>query len=441
MNLSKVIRSHLAAGICLAVIASPVWSQAYDADDIGARVMEIEDQIIEWRRHFHQHPELSYQEHETAAYIAEALSQMPGIEIETGIAQTGIKAVLTGGKPGPVVALRADMDALPVEERNDLPFRSTAKAEWRGQEVHVSHACGHDAHMAMLLGAAKILSDMREDIPGTVVFLFQPAEEQGPGPVPSGAAAMVSEGVLDNPKVDVVMGQHIFAGAPSGQINYRYGSLMASGDAFSITVEGVGGHGASPWTAKDPILVASQIALSLQNIVSHQVDPMDGGPTVVTIGSFNSGNRPNVIPETAELTGTIRSLSPENQRIAHESLKMKAEHIAASAGLTATVKIDTGYEVLISDPEATRSIVPALHDASRNGEAVEIQPTMTSEDFGAFGADIPVVFWHLQASPYEDRDGAPNHSSEFQIDEAAMAVGTRAFVGATLAYMDAHPQE
>lgn len=177
---------------------------------------------------------------------------MPGIEVETGIAQTGIKAVLTGGRPGPVVALRADMDALPVEERNDLPFKSTATAEWRGQEVNVSHACGHDTHMAMLLGAAKILSDIREDIPGTVVFLFQPAEEQGPGPVPSGAAAMVSEGVLENPKVDVVMGQHIFAGAPSGQINYRPGSLMASGDAFSITVEGVGGHGASPWTAKDP---------------------------------------------------------------------------------------------------------------------------------------------------------------------------------------------
>lgn len=329
------------------------------------------------------------------------------LQDETGIAQTGIKAVLKGGKPGPVVALRADMDALPVQEKSDLPFRSEAKATWRGVETYVSHACGHDTHVAMLLGAAQVLSDMRDDLHGTVVFLFQPGEEVGPGPVPSGANAMMSEAVLDKPKVDVVMGQHISAQAPSGQIGYRSGAFMASGDRFEITIHGQGGHGTSPWSAKDPILVGSEVALSI----------------------------PNIIPEKAEITGTIRSLSPENQKTTHDNLRLRTEKIAESSGLTADVKIYTGYDVLMNDPDVMEIIAPALNDTA-DGNAKETRPSMGSEDFGAFGRNTPVVYWRLAASPFADRSGAANHVPEFQIDEKALVVGTRALVGATLSYMD-----
>jgi len=397
-----------------------------------------EAQVIAWRRHIHQNPELSFQEVRTAAYVAEALRKMPGIQVQTGVARTGIKAVLRGGKPGPVVALRADMDALPVEERNDLPFKSAAKGDWLGKEVPVAHVCGHDTHVAMLLGAAQALSEMRADLPGTVVFLFQPAEELGPGPVPSGASAMVQAGVLDNPKVDVVMGQHINASGAVG-IGYRRGALMASGDMFKISLKGQGGHGSSPWTAKDPTLAAAEIVLALQNIVSQRIDPLDG-PTVVTVGMLQSGNRANILPETAELAGTVRSLSARNQKVAHENIRLKAQKIAEQYGLTAKVDIDTGYEVLVSDPEATQTVVKSLEAAAGpNAQAREIGPRMASEDFGAFGRNLPVVFWNLNASPFGDKPGAPNHSPEFVIDEKALRIGVRALVGSTLGYMAARP--
>lgn len=430
------IKRHCALLLtALSVSSVPMMAHAYDVKDIATKVEAIEPQIIKWRRHIHQNPELSYEEVNTAAYIVAALEKMPGIEIQTGIAKTGVKAVLKGGLPGPVVALRADMDALPVKENNDLPFRSEAKGVWRGVETYISHGCGHDTHVAMLLGAAQVFSDMRDQLQGTVVFLFQPGEEVGPGPQPSGANAMMAEGVLNEPKVDVVMGQHISAAAHSGRITYRPGALSASGDRFEITINGKGGHGSSPWSAKDPLLVGAEVALSIPNIISHKINPQDSGPTVMTVGSFNSGNRPNIIPDKAELTGTIRSLSPNNQKIVHEQLKLRTEKIAESYGMTADVKIYTGYEVLVSDPDITNSLVGALKDAA-NGDAKEAEASMGSEDFGAFGRDIPVVYWRLAASPLGDKAGAANHSSEFQIDESALAVGTRALLGATLSYMD-----
>jgi amidohydrolase len=411
-----------------------------DGAALATRALALADaseaQVIAWRRHIHEHPELSYQEQQTAAYIAAALAKMPGIEVQTGIAKTGIKAVLRGGKPGPVVALRADMDALPVAERNELPFKSRALALWQGKEVPVAHACGHDTHVAMLLGAAQTFSQMRAELPGTVVFLFQPAEEQGPGPVPSGAPAMVEAGVLQNPKVDVVLGQHINASAPSGTIRWRSGSFMASGDVFKIVLKGKGGHGSSPWTANAPTLAAAEIALALQNIVSHQIDPLDG-TTVVTVGLLQSGNRVNILPDTAEIGGTVRSLSKKNQKVAHDNIQLKAKKIAESHGLAAEVTIDTGYEVLVNDPVATRTIERALVAAAGPGKAVEAPPIMASEDFGSFGKNTPVVFWNLNASPFGDRHGAPNHSAEFAIDESSLRVGVRALVGSTLAYMDA----
>ncbi|MBR0859140.1 M20 metallopeptidase family protein [Bradyrhizobium liaoningense] len=395
-----------------------------------------EAQVIQWRRYVHQHAELSYQEVQTAAYIAAALAKMPGIEIQTGIAKTGIKAVLRGGQPGPVVALRADMDALPVEERNDLPFKSTARGEYLGKPTSIAHVCGHDTHVAMLLGAAQVLSTIRAELPGTVVFLFQPAEELGPGPLPSGASAMVEAGVLDNPRVDVVMGQHIGAASPSGTIGYRRGSLMASIDIFRISLKGKGGHGAMPWLSKDPTLAAAEITLALQNIASNQTNPLDGA-IVVTVGQLQGGTRFNILPETAEIAGTIRSLSLENRKIAQESIRIKAQRIAESYGVTAETTIDSssGYEVLVSDPAATEAVIQALEAATGPGKAKEIRPTMGSEDFGSFGRNIPVVFWILNASPFPDRAGAPNHAPEFTVDEGAMRVGVRALVGSALAYM------
>ena len=438
MNVLKPLLCAAAIAIQMATASAatpqPLLERALALSDAA------EPDVIAWRRHLHQHPELAYAEVETAKYIAAALGKIPGVEVQTGIAKTGIKAVLRGGKPGPVVALRADMDALPVEERNDLPFRSTAKALWRGQEVSVSHVCGHDTHVAMLLGAAQALSAMREDLPGTVVFLFQPAEEIGPGAEnPSGALAMVKAGVLDNPKVDVVLGQHIGAQAPKGSISYRPGAMLASIDVFNIKLNGAGGHGAAPWAANSPMLAAAEIALGLQNIVSHRTNPtIDGGATVVTVGMLQSGNRFNILPETAELSGTVRALSAQNQKVAHEQIRMKAEHIAASYGVKASVRIDTGggYGVLVNDAPTTMALVDALKAAAGKDKVAEILPSMGSEDFGAFGGTgVPVVFWILNASPYPDRAGPTNHSPLFTVDESAMRIGVRALTSATLAQM------
>ena len=427
-----------AAGLCATLALSHVPAAAADSS-LRERALSLADgteaQVIEWRRHLHQNPELSYQETKTAAYVAAALARIPGLEVQTGVARTGIKAVLRGARPGPVVALRADMDALPVEERNDLPFKSTAKGQWLGKDTPVSHACGHDTHVAMLLGAAKVLAQLRSELAGTVVFLFQPAEEQGPGPVPSGGQAMVRDGALENPKVDVVMGQHIGPAFPAGSIGYRRGALMASGDAFTVKLKGAGGHGASPWTARSPLRAAAELVVALDGVISHQTDPLDG-PTVLTVGYVQSGTRVNILPDTAELGGTVRSLSKKNQKTAHDALRQKAQGVAQAHGVSADVTIATGYEVLVSDPAATARIAGALQAAAGTAGAKEVEPAMGSGDFGSFGQGISLVFWGLNASPFPGRFGAPNHSSEFVVAERAMRVGERAGAGSTLAYFE-----
>ncbi|MCX5463233.1 M20 metallopeptidase family protein [Alcaligenes parafaecalis] len=395
----------------------------------------LEPQIITWRRHIHQNPELSYQENNTAAYIKAALESMPGYVIQTGVAETGIKAVLTGGQPGPVVALRADMDALAIEEVNDLPFKSTARGTWQGQDVPISHVCGHDTHVAMLLGAAQVFSDLRADLPGTIVLLFQPAEEGNPTPGGlSGANAMMAEGVLDSPKVDVIMAQHIRAAQPAGGIGYRQGAISAGGYGFTIGLQGEGGHGSSPWTATSPLLAAAEIALSLNNIVAQRTNPTDG-TTVVTLGKLQSGIRGNVLPDTASLAGTIRSYSPNNQAIAQDLVRRYAENIAKNHDVTANIVIRGGYDAVISDPATTAMLIPALELATDGIGAHETEPSMASEDFSAFGKNIPLVFWRLFASPYADKDGAPNHSPEFVINEDALRIGTRALLASSLTYM------
>jgi amidohydrolase len=297
---------------CVVALLLAWLPQASAQSSVDASIDKVEPSVIAWRRHIHQNPELSFQEVKTAAYVAERLRAIGGLEVQTGVGKTGVKAVLKGGKPGPVIALRADMDALPVEERNELPFRSVAKAMYQGSETAVMHACGHDTHVAMLLGAATVLAEMRAELPGTIVFLFQPAEEGG-----GGAFAMVADGAMDNPKVQAVFGQHIGAGHPGGRINYRFGGTMASSDSFYITVKGAGGHGAMPWFSKDPIVTAAQIVTNLQSVVSRQAN-LSEGAAVVTVGQFNGGNRVNIIPETATLSGTIRTLNETTRTQVHE---------------------------------------------------------------------------------------------------------------------------
>ena len=391
----------------------------------------VEARVIEWRRHIHQNPELSYQEVKTAAYVAAALRAMPGIEVQTGIAKTGVKAVLKGGRPGPVVALRADMDALPVEERNELPFRSQAKAMWQGKETGVMHACGHDAHVAMLLGAAQVLSQMRAEIPGTVVFFFQPAEEGG-----GGAFRMVDEGAMDNPKVDAVFGQHIGSRTPAGAIAYRRGGAMASADAFHIAVKGVGGHGGMPWSTKDPIVTAAHIVTGLQTIVSRQAD-LSQGAAVVTVGQIAGGNRTNIIPEEASLSGTIRTLNEPTRVQIHQAIERMAQKTAEAAGLTAEVKITRGYPVLNNDPALTSRMLGALERATGSGKVFEIPPVLGAEDFGAYSQRAPGFFWFLNAPPQDDKPGAPNHSPLFMIGEKHLKTGVKALVNVTLEYLGA----
>lgn len=418
--LSKTILASLVACAMQPALAQPNTDLMAD---------EVQAKVIAWRRHIHQNPELSYQEVKTAAYVADALRAMPGIEVQTGIAKTGIKAVLRGGKPGPVVALRADMDALPVEERNELPFRSQAKAMWQGKETGVMHACGHDAHVAMLLGAAEVLSKMRPDLAGTVVFFFQPAEEGG-----GGAFEMVKQGAMENPKVDAVFGQHIGSRAPGGAIAYRAGSTMASSDSFHITVKGVGGHGGMPWATKDPIVTAAQIVTGLQTIVSRQAD-LSQGAAVVTVGQIAGGNRNNIIPEEAALSGTIRTLNEPTRLQIFEAIERMAQKTAEAAGLSAVVKIDRGYPVLNNDAKLTARMLDALERAAGPGRVAEIPPVLGAEDFGAFSQRAPGFFWFLNAPEQDGKSGAPNHSPLFMIGEKHMKTGVKALVNVALEYM------
>src|SRR5216110_1369782 len=318
--------------------ASPLQAQASRLDaDVDSRVPKVMNKVIAWRRDIHEHPELSKRETRTADLVAQHLRSL-GIEVRTGVAHTGVVGVLRGGKPGPVVALRADMDALPVTEEVDVPFASKVRATYNGQEVGVMHACGHDSHVAMLMGVAEILAGMRNDLPGTVKFIFQPAEEGAPAGDGGGAALMIEEGALDDPKPSAIFGLHVFP-YPTGDIRYRAGGIMAAADGFRIVVRGRQTHGALPWAGIDPVVVASQIVLGLQTITSRQVD-LTTAPAVVTVGAINGGVRLNIIPDSVVMLGTIRTFDTAMRNDIHARLRRTAESIAQSAGATAQVTID-----------------------------------------------------------------------------------------------------
>jgi len=396
---------------------------------------EIESRVIQWRRDFHQHPELGNREFKTGEKLAEHLKSL-GIQVQYPVAKTGVVGILQGGKPGPVIALRADMDALPVTERNGLAFASKEKTIFNGQEAGVMHACGHDAHMAILMGVAEILAKNKSELKGTVKFLFQPAEEGAPEGEEGGAFLMIKEGVLENPKVDVVFGLHMLSLLPSGQLGYRSEGIMAAVDGLKIKVIGLGAHGATPWDSKDPIMIASQIMNGLQTIVSRQTD-LTKAPAVVTIGSFHSGNRGNIIPEVAELQGTIRSFDVDMQREIHEKIKLTALKIAESAGAKAEVEIEIGSPVTYNDPKLTAMMAPSLQRTVGIGNAKIVAPTTLAEDFSFFQEKVPGLFFFLGAYPADVKLNNPpvHHTADFMMDEKSFVTGVKAMLNLTVDYM------
>jgi amidohydrolase len=405
--------------------AMPTMATAQDSVNVSDA---LQQRVVGWRRDLHQHPELSTLETRTAAKVADHLRAL-GLTPRTGIAGTGVTAILKGGKPGPRVALRADMDGLPVTEQVDLPFKSTQKAMWNGQETGVMHACGHDNHIAILMGVATVLSRMRADLPGTVKFIFQPAEE-GPG----GAEPMVKAGVLDNPKVDAVFGLHVFPYA-AGTIVYRSGPLMASADEFTIEITGKQTHGAVPWGGVDPIVVGAQIVTSLQSIVSRTVN-IAKAPAVVTVGKFSAGNRSNIIPDKAELVGTVRAFDNDERTKIRERLTAMATKYAEAAGATATVTWGLGYPVTTNDPALTEKMVPTLQRVAGPGKAIVGPLTGTAEDFSYFQQEVPGLFFFLGVTPPgNEATAAQNHSPLFFADESALPVGVRALASLTVDYL------
>lgn len=397
-------------------------------------VKEIEPQLIQWRRHFHENPELSNREFKTGKYIADYLKTI-GIEVQYPVAKTGVVAILKGGKPGPVIALRADIDALPVQERTPVPFASKVKADYMGQNVDVMHACGHDAHISILMATAKLLKSMEKEVPGTVVFLFQPAEEGSPGTEEGGAPLMIKEGALDNPKVEAVFGLHIESELPVGNIFYKEGAFMASSDWFTIKVNGKGSHGSQPWGGVDPIASSAQIIEGLQHIVSRQMN-LTKAPVVITVGTIKAGVRSNIIPESAELTGTIRTLDSKMQTEVHERIKNTVKNIAASSGASADITIDTKTLVTYNEPSLVKKTLPSLIKAAGANNVVETTWQTGAEDFSFYNEKAPSFFFYLGALPIgkNPKDAAPHHTPNFYIDESGFTVGVKAFCNLVFDY-------
>ncbi len=426
---------RIAVATLLSVFAGAGTVQAADTDAAVASAMP---KVIEWRRDFHQHPELGNRETRTAGIVAAQLKAM-GLEVHTGVAHTGVVGVLRGGKPGPTVALRADMDALPVTERVDVPFKSTVTAEYRGEKVGVMHACGHDGHTAMLLGVAKVLAGLRQDLPGTVVFMFQPAEEGAPEGEEGGAPLMLKEGVFRDYHPQAVFGMHLWAGLNAGTIGYRSGSLMAGSDTFRLTVNGVQTHGSRPWGGVDPIVASAQILNNLQTIVSRQTD-ITRYPAVVTVGAIKGGIRFNIIPDSVEMMGTIRTFDAGVREQVIERLRRTAENTAAASGATAKLDILPGSNpVVINNPDLTRQVLPSLQKAVGKDGVLEVPYVTGSEDYAHFALQAPSVFFFVGSTPRgQDADKAPsNHSPLYFVDESALEVGVKAMVDVTVDYLNA----
>jgi amidohydrolase len=403
---------------------------------IDARAAALESKVIAWRRDLHQHPELSNREARTAGVVAEHLQAL-GLKVQTGVAHTGVVGLLDSGRPGPVIALRADMDALPVTEEVDLPFASRTRANFNGQEVGVMHACGHDCHVAILMGVAELLAGMKQQLAGSIKFIFQPAEEGPPPGEDGGAALMIRQGVLENPKPEVIFGLHVFAGVEAGTIAYRPGPAMASSDRMRVTVTGRQTHGALPWRGVDPIVISSQIVLGLQTIVSRQVD-VSLEPAVVSIGAIKGGVRDNIIPETVEMLGTVRTFNEEMRADIHARVRNTVEMIARSAGASAQVHFDNAYPVTVNDVSLTGRMVPTLQRVAGADKVFVGQKITGYEDFSYYQQKIPGFFYFLGITPRgtDRKQSAPNHSPRFFVDESALVLGVRSLAHLAIDYLD-----
>lgn len=398
----------------------------------------VESEVIRWRRDIHANPEPGNREFRTAALVADHLRSL-GIEIQTEIAHTGVVGFLKGGKPGPIVALRADMDALPVTELVDLPFASKVCTTYNGMDVGVMHACGHDTHVAMLMGTATVLSEMKDDLHGSIKFIFQPAEEGAPEGEEGGAKLMLKEGAFDDPRPEVVFGLHVWPDRV-GHLKYSPGPFMASSDQFEVTIHGQQTHGAVPWGGIDPIVIGSQVVLGLQTIASRQLD-VTATPSIITVGTFHGGVRSNIIPDVVTLTGTIRTFLPYVRENIHQRIHQTVEHITASAGATADVHIQLGYPVTVNDTDLTLQMIPSLERVSDSVE--QTQKITGAEDFSYYVNEVPGLFVFLGiVPPEEDIDTFPrNHSPHFYVDESALITGVRTISSLAIDYMYNHKTE
>ncbi len=405
---------------------------------VHARIDELasklEQQVIAWRRDFHANPELGNREKRTADIVANHLKRL-GLEVQTGVGHTGVVGLLHGGRPGKVVALRADMDALPVVEEVDLPFASKVKSEYEGQEVGVMHACGHDAHVAILMGVAEILVSLKDELKGSVKFIFQPAEEGPPSGEEGGARLMIKEGVLENPKPDAIFGLHVIAGIETGKIGYRPGPALASSDSIEIVIEGKQTHGAFPWLGVDPIVVASQVVLGLQTISSRQMDSTKE-PLVITIGSIHGGVRANIIPDSVELIGTMRTFDQEMREEARGRIKNTAEMIAGSSGAKACVHIEQDYDVTVNDTALTAAMLPTLERVASKENVYIAQKVMGTEDFSFYQNVVPGFFYLIGITPKGKESPAANHSPLFYVDETGLLLGVRSLANLAVDFLD-----
>ncbi len=404
--------------------------KAYAAAD------KIESKCISWRHDFHQNPELGNRETRTAKIIVEHLKDL-GLEVKEGIAKTGVVAILKGAKPGPCIALRADIDGLPVTERVNIPYASKQKTTYNGQQVGVMHACGHDTHTSILMSVAEILTGMKSDLKGTIKFIFQPAEEGAPDGEEGGAELMVKEGVMESPKVDAIFGLHIESDIEVGTIEYKSGAFMAAADWFSIKVKGKGSHGSQPWKGVDPIQVSAQIIEGLQNIVSRQME-LTKAPVVITVGKIHGGVRQNIIPEDCQLDGTIRTLDSKMQTDVHQRIKWTAQKIAEANGATADVTIDTKTLVTYNTPELVKKTIPSLESAAGAGNVKEREWVTGAEDFSYYGTKAPAFFFYLGGMPKgnDKAKAPPHHTADFYVDDSGMKTGIRAFCDLVIDYMN-----
>lgn len=397
-------------------------------------ILEIEDKLIEWRRDFHQNPELSNREFKTAEKIAKHLTDI-GLQVETNIAKTGVVAILEGDQPGKVIAIRADIDGLPVTERNDLDFKSEVKTTFLNTETGVMHACGHDTHIAILMATAEVLSKHKDKIKGSIKFIFQPAEEGPPPGEEGGAKLMIKEGVLENPKVDAIFGLHINSQTPVGTIKYKTGGIMASVERFVINVRGKQTHGSQPWSGVDPILISAKIIDGLQTIISREAD-LTNEAAVITVGKITSGTRFNIIPESSEMIGTVRTLDPKMREMIEKRMKEMVEGIAKAYGGEASIIFQNNTSITYNDEELTARILPSLQTVAGEENVIIMKATTGGEDFSFFQEKVPGVYFFLGGMTAGNTESFPHHTPDFMIDESGLLLGVKAFTQISIDYLN-----